>query len=456
MLWAAQQAVAQQQATSATIVQLKSSVMQSGSASYTLTLDTPATNGNDIICFSVADTQVHSGACTFGGASMTTDRDTEFGLWRVARFRVTAAGTACVMTLAGVSNWRGIIMEVRGLSSSPLEASYPKTATGEGSAVSHSCEYASGAAGRWGVLFAANTSQSRTFKGENGSFILPITGDEVIVHKDMLGQGAGSIDFSVNLAQGYDFFGAMYRTGPTRRQTSGELKATAQGLSTTFNIGTSFAIGSTVIVTWAWSGTNNNNPNPNRVAVAGSTCVDDVEGNPAISYAYGIARVVVVNGGRTDIVFTYSGNDGPDLNEIICWVDEWPAGVFDTVPAPPDAQGTVAVAAATATATASRANALANELVYAIFVNRWEGGGGSNTLTDGYQIGFNNVNSSYPHAIGGWKETIAYETSSATHTSASSSMKEGVVQTYRLSSSTYRPNRQYGPDAQRMNSLLRR
>jgi hypothetical protein len=194
----------------ATVVQSKTG-SGTGSSTYTITLDSAATNGNDIIYVGISDTQVHSGACTFGGANMTTDLSTEFGLWRIARFRVTAAGTDCVVTLGGTSNWRGIILEMSGFTSSPLEATIVKTATGEGSATSHSCEYASGTAGRWGIVGIPG-GVNRTFTGANGASALAINAQNAVVYKDALGSSAGSIDFTVDIATAYDFFAATYLT----------------------------------------------------------------------------------------------------------------------------------------------------------------------------------------------------------------------------------------------------
>jgi hypothetical protein len=194
----------------ATIVQSKTG-SGSGSATYTITLDSAATNGNDIIYIGISDTQVHSAASTFNSSNMTTDLDTNFGLWRIARFRVTAGGTDVGVTLGGTSNWRGIAFEVSGLDSSPLEATIVKTATGEGTATSHSCEYASGATNRIGFMSAAG-GDPVTFSGANGSTALNIDSPNGAIYKDALGSAAGSVDFTVNVAKAYDYFGATYLT----------------------------------------------------------------------------------------------------------------------------------------------------------------------------------------------------------------------------------------------------
>jgi hypothetical protein len=198
----------------AAIVQFKTKTFDSGASSYTITLDGAATNGNSTIYFGDAATQVHSGACTFGGSNMTTDLDTEFGLMRVASFLVSAAGTALVATLGGTSNYNsGIALEVSGLASSPFEAGIVKSATGEGSATSHSCEYASGATNRIGFVFVVGPG--RTFSGANGSSVIQIgaaPSSYALIYKDNLGSAAGSIDFTVDSAGAFEYFGATYLT----------------------------------------------------------------------------------------------------------------------------------------------------------------------------------------------------------------------------------------------------
>jgi hypothetical protein len=142
---------------------------------------------------------------------MTTDLDTQFGLWRIARFRVTSGGTDCTITLGGTSNWRGIVYEVSGLDSSPLEATIAKTATGEGSSTSHSCEYASGATNRIGFMSAPG-GVNRTFSGANGSTAANIDTQNGAVYKDALGSAAGSVDFTLDTADSRDYFGVTYLT----------------------------------------------------------------------------------------------------------------------------------------------------------------------------------------------------------------------------------------------------
>lgn len=194
----------------ATIVQSKTN-SGTGASTYTITLDTAATNGNDILLFSIADTQYHSAACTFNSSSMTTDAETQFGLWRLTRFRVASGGTDATVTLAGNSNWRGIAFEVSGLTSSPLEAAILKTATGEGSASSHSCEYASGSVDRIGFMGVPGGANV-TFTGANGATAVNIDTQNGVIYKDALGSAAGSVDFTIGSSQSYDFFGATYLT----------------------------------------------------------------------------------------------------------------------------------------------------------------------------------------------------------------------------------------------------
>lgn len=208
----------------ATVVQSKTN-SGTGSSTYTITLDSAATTGNDIIYVGIADTQVHSGSTTFNSSNMTTVLDTEFGLWRIARFRVTAGGTGLSVTLGGTSNWRGIIVEVSGLDSAAAEATIVKTATGEGSATAHSCEYASGTAGRWGIVGVPG-GVNRTFTGANGATALAINSQNAIAYRDALGSSAGSIDFTVDIATSYDYFGATFLTAaasgpPSQRTTRG-------------------------------------------------------------------------------------------------------------------------------------------------------------------------------------------------------------------------------------------
>lgn len=194
----------------ATIVQSKTG-SGGGSSTYTITLDSAATNGNDIILFTISDTQGPSGACTFNSSNMTTDLDTQFGLWRIARFRVTAGGTDCAITLAGTSNWRGIVYEVSGLDSLPLEATIAKTVTGEGSATAHSCEYASGAVNRIGFMCSPG-GLNLTCTGANGATAINIDTQNYAIYKDALGSAAGSVDFTLSSADARDYFGTTYLT----------------------------------------------------------------------------------------------------------------------------------------------------------------------------------------------------------------------------------------------------
>lgn len=193
----------------ATVVQSKSD--STNTAAPALVLDTAATTGNDIIYLGFADTQFHSAACTFNGSNMTTVLDTEFGLWRIARFRVTAGGTTFGGTFGSATNWRGIILEVSGLDSAGAEETVVKTVTGEGSSTSHSCEYSSGTAGRWGIAGWPG-GDPVTFTGANGATAINVSTTTGVAYKDALGSSAGSIDFTVSSAKTYDYMLATFLT----------------------------------------------------------------------------------------------------------------------------------------------------------------------------------------------------------------------------------------------------
>lgn len=195
----------------ATVVQSKTN-SGTGSATYTIALDSAATNGNFVIQVSLADTQFHSAASTFNGSNMASDHNPQYGLGRIASFEVASGGTDGVVTLNGTSNWRGILLEVSGVTE--FEAGIggnPMPATGEGVATDHSCEYASGDANRIGFMLVAG-GDPVTFSGRNGSTAIQITSTVGLIYKDALGSGAGSIDFSINTAKAMEYFGATYLT----------------------------------------------------------------------------------------------------------------------------------------------------------------------------------------------------------------------------------------------------
>jgi hypothetical protein len=222
------------------------------------------------------------------------------------------------------------------------------------------------------------------------------------------------------------FCAQAWATSPV--QSSGAQRETAGGTAVTFNAGSNFAVGSTVVITWAWTGTAGNSPT--SIVIAGTTATFDMTGAPGSVHRYGIARAVIANASRTDVVFNMPAGAN---NSIRCSFEEWASGVFDASPVDVQVEASATATTVTGTtATTTQANAL-------VYVAGWgsDGGGNWNTpaTTTGYTETYQDDTSPEPFATGAYKEVSATGAQSATLTSASSDPKRVIVQTYKITPS---------------------
>lgn len=192
----------------------------SGVGPHTISLAGAATNGRDIIAVMMVDgAGTYNADFTFNGSAMTSVVTTNFNTWRIARFRVTAGGTDCVVSVDGSVNIRGVIFEVSGLDAADAEDFDTKVDSPDNPGTAHGIDYDAGSANRWGVG-GMSVSTAKTFAGASGATAENVGSQYGFAYKDALGSAAGEINYTVSSSDSCAHMWATFLTTSTQSQPS--------------------------------------------------------------------------------------------------------------------------------------------------------------------------------------------------------------------------------------------
>jgi hypothetical protein len=187
-----------------------------GSATtITVTLDAPATPGNDVLVIVNPHGQTFT-SMTFGGNAMTRDASLVFGTTGVWRYRVPSGGmTDAVLTVGAASSLVVGVLEVDPLPSSPYDSSNDQYLgeAGEGTSTNHSLDYV--AANPSSLVCGWCSPDAGLINGTpNGATILSVTGTpEKIFYKFGCASGAGVISFTLDTAAVFRGLSYVYNDG---------------------------------------------------------------------------------------------------------------------------------------------------------------------------------------------------------------------------------------------------
>jgi hypothetical protein len=210
-------------------------------------------------------------------------------------------------------------------------------------------------------------------------------------------------------------------------QTSGKQQVdNSGGTSTTFNAGTNFTAGNTVIISLVHYG-GGGTSRITAITVSGTSAVKDAENSDAGTVNHvEIWRATNVAGGNTQVAITHPGS-----SYITCSFEEW-----DNFTATPfDQSGTTGSTVSTApSATTAGATAQADEVSYAAFVDGSGTNWTSSTPPTGYTETWEEFNGTAHEAgSGAYKVLSATTTETATFTTGASMTWLAVIATYKLS-----------------------